>query len=145
MRALLLAACLAAGNAVVAGPSEEGGSYPPDRAGPYAIGHTTVVITDTSRNVDGSTPVSSSGRPLYLHVWYPTTVATTQHVRYTWNDPVYNQNPGGTLYPGLPDLPALTFTGSSSFNPVAERAPLASGRFPLLVATHGLEVAAAAF
>ena len=141
--ALILAALLAAGTAAVAGPSEEGGSYPPDRAGPYAIGHTTVVITDTSRNVDGSTPVTSSGRPLYLHLWYPTTVATTQHVRYTWNDPVYNQNPGGTVYPGLPDLPALTFTGSSSFNPVAERAPLASGRFPLLVATHGLEVAAA--
>jgi hypothetical protein len=71
---------LAAGNAAVAGPSEEGGSYPPERAGPYAIGHTTVVITDTSRNVDGSTPVTSSGRPLYLHLWYPTMVATTQHV-----------------------------------------------------------------
>jgi hypothetical protein len=45
-RALLLAACLAVGNAAVAGPSEEGGSHPPDRAGPYAIGHTTVVITE---------------------------------------------------------------------------------------------------
>ena len=67
----------------------------------------------------------------------------TQHVRYTWNNPIYNQNPGGTVYPGLPDTPALTFTGSSSAHAVLERAALAKGKFPLLVATHGLEVAAA--
>jgi dienelactone hydrolase len=141
--ALLLGALLAASTSAVAAPSEEGGSYPPDRTGPYSIGHTTVVITDASRNLDGSTPVTSSGRPLYLQIWYPTTVKATQHVRYTWNTPLYNQNPGGTVYPGLPDLPALTFTGSSSFNPVAERAPLATAIFPLLVASHGNEVAAA--
>jgi predicted dienelactone hydrolase len=55
---------------------------------------------------------------------------------------VYNQNPGGSVYPGLPDTPALAFTGSLSAHEVAEGAPLARGRFPLLVATHGLEVAA---
>ncbi|MDP9088294.1 MAG: hypothetical protein M3O26_06115 [Pseudomonadota bacterium] len=37
--------------------------------------------------------------------------------------PVYTQNPGGTAYPGLPDLPALTFTGSTSLNPGADHAP----------------------
>jgi dienelactone hydrolase len=142
-KALLLGALLAASSLAIAAPSEEGGSYPPDRTGPYSIGHTTVVVTDTSRNLDGSTPVTSSGRPLYLHIWYPTTVKTSQHVRYTWNNPLYNQNPAGTVYPGLPDVPALTFIGSSSFNPVAERAPLATATFPLLVASHGNEVAAA--
>jgi dienelactone hydrolase len=81
---------------------------------------------------------------LYLHLWYPTSAWwATQHLRYTWNNPVYNSNPGGAVYPGLPDLPALSFLGSSSFHAVAEGAPLARGQFPLLVATHGLEVAAA--
>ena len=114
-----------------------------DPAGSYGIGHRTVVLEDTSRNPDGSTPVTTPGRPLYVHIWYPTSASPTQHIRYTWNNPVYNQNTGGTRYPGLPDTPPLTFTGSLSAHAIAEGAPLAHGRFPLLVATHGYEVAAA--
>ena len=117
--------------------------YLPSGPGPYSIGHTTVVITDPTRNPDGSAPASPAGRPLYLHIWYPTGVKPSGHVLYTWNNPVYNQNPGGTVYPGLPDLPALTFVGSASAHPVSEGAPLSKGKFPLLVATHGNEVAAA--
>jgi len=117
-------------------------SYPPDRHGPYGVGHTTVVLTDASRNLDGSAPAATAGRPLFLHIWYPTTV-TGGHVTYTWNNPLYSQNPGGAVYPGLPDLPALSFTGSTSASPVAEAAPLAKVSFPLLVASHGNEVAAA--
>jgi len=139
----MLAALLAVSGSALAGQGSRGPASPPDQPGPYSIGHTTVVITDTARNPDGSTPVTSSGRPLYLHIWYPTSQATTQHIRYTWNNPVYNANPGGAVYPGFPDVPALSFTGSLSSHPVAGGAPLASGRFPLLVATHGLEVAAA--
>jgi dienelactone hydrolase len=114
-----------------------------DRSAPYAIGHTTLVLTDTTRNPDGSTPVTTAGRPLFLHLWYPTSASPQQHIRYTWNNPVYNQNSGGSVYPGLPDTPALTFTGSTSAHAIAEGAALAHGRFPLLVATHGYEVAAA--
>ena len=77
-----------------------------DRSAPYAIGHTTMVLIDTSRNPDGSTPATTAGRPLYLHIWYPTSARPTQHTHYTWNNPVYNQNPGGSVYPGLPDTPA---------------------------------------
>jgi dienelactone hydrolase len=109
----------------------------------YGIGHTTLVLTDTSRNPDGSTPVTTPGRPLYLHIWYPTSAQPSQPIRYTWNNPVYNENTGGSLYLGLPDTPGLTFAGSTSAHDVAEGAPLARGRFPLLVATHGYEVAAA--
>src|SRR5580704_9360235 len=98
-----------------------------DQPEPYAIGHRTVVLEDTSRNPDGSTPVTTPGRPLYVHIWYPAAAHPTQHIRYTWNNPVYNQNPGGTRYPGLPDTPALTFTGSTSAHPIAEGAPLARG------------------
>ncbi|HUA88107.1 MAG TPA: hypothetical protein VL994_01655 [Steroidobacteraceae bacterium] len=108
----------------------------------YGVGHVTTVLVDPARNPDGTTPATGAGRPLYLHVWYPTSQAGNQHIRYTWNNPVYNQNTGGTLYPGLPDTPPLTFTGSSSAHAVTEGATPARGRFPLLVATHGFEVAA---
>jgi dienelactone hydrolase len=138
---LLLGAWLGSSSALAGLPAADGAQAP--ERGAYSIGHTTLVLTDTSRNPDGSTPVTSAGRPLYLHLWYPSTFETTQHVRYTWNNPLYNQNPGGAVYPGLPDVPALSFTGSSSAHAVAERAALAKGKFPLLVAAHGLEVAAA--
>lgn len=131
---------LATGVAAAAQPGSAG--WPPDQMGKYSIGHITTVLFDTSRNPDGSTPVTTAGRPLYLEIWYPTSVETSQHISYTWNNPVYNQNPGGSVYPGLPDTPALTFAGSMSAHPIAEGAPLARGRFPLLVATHGFEVAA---
>src|SRR6202023_2099868 len=134
-KAILLGTLFAASGTAIAGSSDADRVYPPGGAGRYAIGHTTLVLTDASRNVDGSTPATSSGRPLYLHIWYPTTTPATQHVLYTWNDPVYNHNPGGTVYPGLPDLPALSFTGSMSLNPVADRAPLAREKFPLLIAS----------
>ena len=140
-KAFLLGILLACSGLALADPSENR-FYPPDQTGPYGIGHTTLVITDTARNVDGSTPATGAGRPLYVHIWYPTEVKTTTHILYTWNDPVYNQNPGSSVYPGLPDLPALTFPGTPSLNPVSERAPLAPHRFPLLIASHGNETAA---
>jgi dienelactone hydrolase len=115
----------------------------PDQAGAYSIGHITVEVTDPSRNPDGTTPATSPGRPLHLDIWYPTRVATTEHIAYTWNNPIYNENPGGSVYPGLPDLASLTAEGSPSFNPVLEGAPLAKGEFPLLVGSHGNLVASA--
>ncbi len=115
--------------------------YPPDQAGPYGIGHTSVILTDSSRNLNGSMPASGSARPLRLDIWYPTSVKPTGHIRYTWNNPMYNENPGSTVFPGLPDLPPLTAQGARSFNPVAENAPLASASFPLLIASHGNLVA----
>lgn len=139
----LLLGTLLLGSRLVLSEGQEQRFYPPDQAGRYSIGHTTVIITDAARNLDGSSPATSTGRPLYLDIWYPTTVKTTQHVIYTWNDPLYNENPGGTVYPGLPDLPALTFTGSTSTQPVLDGAPLAGAHFPLLVASHGNTVSSA--
>ncbi|MBV8145669.1 MAG: hypothetical protein JO184_11730 [Gammaproteobacteria bacterium] len=105
----------------------------------YAIGHLTLVLTDPSRNPDGSTPVTTTGRPLYLQIWYPSSGHPSGRLRYAWNNPVYNQNGGGAVYPGLPDTPALTFPASASTHEIGEGAPLARGRFPLLVAPHGFE------
>jgi hypothetical protein len=67
----------------------KGKFYFPEQIGPYSIGHTTVILTDTTRNLDGSTPLNSAGRFLYLDIWYPTTEKTTEHVHYTWNNPLY--------------------------------------------------------
>ena len=54
----------------------------PDEKGPYEIGHTTVILTDPSRNLDGSTPPTGAGRYLYLDPWYPTDVKTEARIRY---------------------------------------------------------------
>ena len=139
---LIVGACVLGSAAALAAGRGEAERAVPDGQRIYGIGHTTLVITDTSRNVDGSTPVAGAGRPLYVHLWYPTATHPTTHVLYTWNDPVYNQNPGGAVYPGLPDLPALSFQGSSSLHPVQDHAPLAGETFPLLVASHGNETGA---
>jgi len=141
INAILLGTLLLASTAALAKKDKNG---PPDQAGPYAIGHTTVILTDPSRNVDGSTPATSVGRYLYLDIWYPTDVKTDDRILYDWNNPLYNENPGSAIYPELPDLPAMTWDGSLSTNPIAEGAPLANkGKFPLLVATHGNLVASA--
>jgi hypothetical protein len=67
-KAILLGTLFATSGMAIAGSSDEDQVYPPDRAGRYSIGHTTLVLTDAARNVDGSTPATSSGRPLYLHI-----------------------------------------------------------------------------
>lgn len=128
---------LSAAGGGAASAKERDRFHAPDATGEFFIGHTTVNITDPSRNIDGTTPATSDGRYLHLDIWYPTTVPTDQHIAYTWNNPLYSENPGGSVYPGLPDLPAMTAQGSVSFNPVLEGAPLARGRFPLLVGSHG--------
>lgn len=141
VRALLLAALLLGSNAALA---KDRKVTPPDETGPYSIGHTTVILTDSSRNLDGSMPADTDGRFLYLDIWYPTNVETDERILYDWNNPLYNENPGGLVYPGLPNLAPMTWDGSISTNPVAEQAPLASnGKFPLLVASHGNLVASA--
>lgn len=141
VKALLLGAILLGSNAAFAKDKKV---TPPDETGPYAIGHTTVILTDTSRNIDGSTPPEDDGRFLYLDIWYPTDVTTDARILYDWNNPLYNENPGGLVYPGLPDLAAMTWDGSISTNTIAEGAPLArKGKFPLLVASHGNLVASA--
>ena len=149
MKRLLLllsvaAVCALALSSVALAKQSRGGFSPPDKSGPYSIGHTTANITDPTRNLDGSTPVTGQGRYLHLDIWYPTTKKTTDHIYYTWNNPLYNDNAGGVNWPGLPDLPALTAEGSKSLNPVLEAAPLArKGKFPLLVASHGNLVSSA--
>ena len=133
---LLVGVSVAAGGSALAeNGTNRGGA--PDELGEYSIGHTSVQVTDPSRNLDGSMPATTPGRYLHMDIWYPTEIPTDEHVRYTWNNPLYNENPGGTVWPGLPDLPPLPAPGHISLNPVLENAPAADGEFPLLVGSHG--------
>lgn len=133
---LLLSALLMSNSVVLAGNKSK--HQQPDELGPYSIGHTTVILNDTTRNNDGSAPAIAPGRFLHLDVWYPTNVKTDDRILYDWNNPIYNDNTGGQTYPGLPDLAAMTWDGSLSSNAVTELAPLARrGKFPLLIASHG--------
>jgi dienelactone hydrolase len=136
---VVAASVVGVGSVAAQGAPHEGpgGFAEPDELGAYSIGHTTVQVTDPSRDLDGSTPPTTEGRYLHLDIWYPTEVPTTDHITYTWNNPLYNENPGGTVYPGLPDLAPLTSAGATSLNPVLEGAPLAPGGFPLLIGSHG--------
>src|ERR1700735_5217945 len=84
--AVIMSALLLAPATGLAGSSDHR-FYPPDELGPYAIGHTTVVITDLSRNPDGSAPATAAGRPLYLHIWYPAGAGRGAPIVYTWNNP----------------------------------------------------------
>ena len=69
---LLLGALLLGSNVALADKKSK--SQAPDELGPYAIGHTTVILNDSSRNNDGSTPAAAPGRFLHLDIWYPTDV-----------------------------------------------------------------------
>ncbi|MCG6891754.1 MAG: hypothetical protein LJE92_19395 [Gammaproteobacteria bacterium] len=139
---LLIGALLIGSNVALA--DKKHNSQAPDEIGPYSIGHTTVILTDSSRNNDGSTPAIAPGRFLHLDIWYPTDIKTDARILYDWNNPIYNENMDGLAYPGLPDLAPMTWDGSLSTNTIAELAPLArKGKFPLLIASHGSTVASA--
>ena len=139
---MLVGVSIAAGGSALANEGKGKGNSPGlGELGEYSIGHTTVQVTDPTRNLDGSMPATTPGRYLHMDIWYPTEVSTDEHVRYTWNNPLYNDNPGGAVWPGLPDLAPLPATGHTSLNPVLEGAPLADGDFPLLVGSHGNLVA----
>ena len=125
---LLVGVSIAAGGSALANEGKGKGDSPgPGELGEFSIGHTTVQVTDPTRNLDGSMPATTPGRYLHMDIWYPTEVSTDEHVQYTWNNPLYNENPGGAVWPGLPDLAPLPAAGHTSSNPVLESAPLAGG------------------
>ena len=64
--ALLLGVSALGGGSALANDSKKGGFAAPGELGGHSIGHTTVQVTDPSRNLDGSTPATSAGR--YLNV-----------------------------------------------------------------------------
>ena len=65
IQAVLLSTLLMAASAAFAKDKKV---TPPDEPGPYSIGHTTVILNDASRSIDGSTPVTDDGRYLHLDI-----------------------------------------------------------------------------
>lgn len=118
--------------------------------GPYEIGHTSMVITDPTRNRDGS--VGSEGRPLYVEIWYPGKKEKSKKgkskkhkskkdkskketgggfTQYSQNNPIYD----GSRLPYYGKVIYTDWT-SSQFG-ARDELDLAKGSFPLVIYSHG--------
>ena len=102
----------------------------PVNVGPYNIGHTSMVITDPTRNRDGS--AGSDGRPLYVEIWYPSKKDTGGNLtEYSQNNPIYDGS-------RLPYFGKVVYTDlTSSHFGARDEIELAKGRFPLVIYSHG--------
>jgi predicted dienelactone hydrolase len=96
--------------------------------GPYEIGFTSFVLTDSSRPGDGAAYLH---RPLPVYVWYP---ADAQAVTPAWPQALYPMDP---LYAGLPSFPADAWAPYGFDQALQEPAPSADGPFPLVVISPG--------
>ncbi len=125
--------------------AKKAGVIGPINAGPYDIGHTSMVITDAARNRDGS--AGSEGRPLFVEIWYPgkkqtgkkdknkkdKSISNTEgsFTQYSQNNPIYD----GSRLPYFGEVVYTDLT-SSHFGARDEIA-LAKGKFPLVIYSHG--------
>ncbi len=139
---ILLVFILGAWNIVYAGGTSI--IVNPTALGPYKIGHTTMLLTDPSRNpcgvsigsscitVLGITDLSNQTRPIYIHLWYPSSDGAGPASVYTESNPLYDGNhPGYGLMTWTTSIPS----------PLGARDNIrvASGKFPLLIFSHGFE------
>lgn len=105
----------------------------PAPTGPYQVGRTTFDWTDHAR-VDPLAPHVGTPRELSVWLWYPAVGASGRRAPYA---------PGAWSGLHLPSLPGL---GETSFDAVRvhafDGAPVAAGRFPIVVLEPGLGFAA---
>jgi dienelactone hydrolase len=107
--------------------------YPPDQPGPFAVGVTTVYLTDESR----WEPYADMYRSLPLEVWYPAvgetgtvnTVADMVGPVPKWGWPLLESFYGDDL----PNLLTITTGASRHAEPLFDEGP-----FPVLLFSHGL-------
>ena len=101
----------------------------PRGANPVGVTETTLVDPDRADILkpDGHGGFARGPRNLPLEIWYPATVAaaSSQHIVYTMQAPFLAARPGNARR-------ILTFPGNASRD-----ADPASGRFPVLVLSHG--------
>lgn len=102
----------------------------PTELGRYKIGHTTMLLTDPTRNQDGSSSSTPQGRPLFVHILYPSEVRRGTLAQYSENNPIYD----GT-HLGYPQVIFSVYLPST--NGALEGVPVAEGTFPLLIYSHG--------
>ena len=102
----------------------------PTELGRYKIGHTTMLLTDPTRNQDGSSSSTPQGRPLFVHILYPSEVRRGSLAQYSENNPIYD----GT-HLGYPQVIFSVYLPST--NGALDGVPVAEGTFPLLIYSHG--------
>lgn len=107
----------------------------PPPTGPYPVGRTMVEWTDHDRS-DPLAPGTAAARELAVWLWYPAAASALSGPRAAYA-------PGGWAQvhlAGLPGLAETSFGGVRDHSVTA--APLAAGRFPVVVLEPGLGFAA---
>ena len=99
----------------------------PGDVGPYAVGHTSFLILDTSRNTDAT----FGGRPLPVNVWYPADPSNVaggvRWAEYPY-DPVYGR------WPSSLSSDWQQFGMTPAYEDIA---PSSNGPFPMVLFSNG--------
>ena len=108
----------------------------PEPTGDYAVGKTTVFLTDENR-VEAYAEAESDHRKLALKVWYPTAAPETGSDGVYWNNAFLRSR---AVTNGTP-LPWFTFTHLGQVETHArEGAAIATDKFPVVIYSHGLGI-----
>lgn len=108
----------------------------PEPSGNYAIGKTTVFLTDEDR-LETYTEAEEDFRRLALKVWYPTTAPETGSDSVYWSNAFLRSRAVTNATP----LPWFTFTHLGQVETFSRQdAAIAAGEFPVLIYSHGLGI-----
>jgi predicted dienelactone hydrolase len=118
---------LMAATVITTGMSGGAGAPDPGLPGPYAVGHTTFLLFDTSRLSDNF----PTGRPIPVYVWYPVDPAD---VGPGTPDAVYPLDPYNHSWPPVTSSDWEVWGVDHAYQ---EPAPSSDGPFPLLLHSHG--------
>lgn len=114
--------------ASVAVPSAQPSPPDPGASGPYAVGHTSFTIVDSTR--DAASPFG--GRPIFVNVWYP---ADASGITGSTPDAAYPLDPFYGLWPVSRSWQWEQFGTAPAYEGVSVSS---SKPFPLVVASPGL-------
>jgi len=105
-----------------------------EEAGPYPVGVTTTVFVDESRHDDAT----DSSRTMLTEIWYPTTALGTQFPKNKMSDFVLKgANPGIGMAIKMAFKKDVAELDETFENEAYRDAPVAEGKFPLVVFSHG--------
>ncbi len=105
-----------------------------EEAGPYPVGVTTTVFVDESRHDDAT----DSSRTMLTEIWYPTTALGTQFPKNKMSDFVLKgANPGIGMAIKMAFKKDIAELDETFENEAYRDAPVAEGKFPLVVFSHG--------
>ncbi len=104
--------------------------HDPGQIGPYAVGFTSFVLIDTTRNTD------TGGRPVAVYLWYPVDAAD---ITASTPEAVYPLDPVSGIFPPI----MSSDWEAHGFDPAYQEPPVSTqGPFPLVVFSPGWGAAA---